>query len=181
MTSKDRAKLKAIAARTETILQIGKNPIGETFVKQVRDALKARELIKIHVLETCELTPNETALALAEAAECEVVQVIGSRVVLFKQRKKGDEKGSYLEETGQKKKPNEKSRLEKRSAVQKDTALSYKKGNFSKERNSRTGNNFKSSPNRNPSGKSGKIGKSAAAPKARTTKIVKKQKPKKKG
>ena len=97
MTSKERAKLKSIASNMDTILQIGKNPIGDTFLKQVKDALKAREMIKIHVLETCELTPFEAANALAEAAECEVVQVIGSKVILFKQRKRDDKKGSYLD------------------------------------------------------------------------------------
>lgn len=97
MTSKERAKLKSIASNMDTILQIGKNPIGDTFLKQVGDALKAREMIKIHVLETCELTPFEAANALAEAVGCEVVQVIGSKVILFRQRKKDDKKGSYLD------------------------------------------------------------------------------------
>lgn len=97
MTSKERAKLKSIASNMDAILQIGKNPIGDTFLKQVKDALKAREMIKIHVLETCELTPSETASALAEAAGCEVVQVIGGKVILFKRRAKGDKKGSYLD------------------------------------------------------------------------------------
>lgn len=98
MTSKERAKLKSIASNMDAILQIGKNPIGETFLKQVNDALKAREMIKIHVLETCELTPAETASALADAADCEVVQVIGSKVILFRRRPKEDKKGSYLDE-----------------------------------------------------------------------------------
>lgn len=100
MTSKERAKLKSIASNTDTILQIGKNPIGDTFLKQVGDALAARELIKIHVLETCELSPAEAAKALSEALGCETVQVIGSKVVLFSRRKKGDKRGSYLDKDG---------------------------------------------------------------------------------
>ncbi|MCM1054965.1 MAG: YhbY family RNA-binding protein [Bacteroides sp.] len=100
MTSKERARLKSIAANTDAILQIGKNPIGDAFLKQVADALQAREMIKIHVLETCELTAHEAANALAEAADCEVVQVIGSKAVLFKRRKKGDKRGSYLDGNG---------------------------------------------------------------------------------
>lgn len=98
MTSKERAKLKSIAAKEETILQIGKNPIGETFIKQIRDALRARELIKVGVLETCEMLPAEAAQAIAEEVGCEVVQVIGSKAVLFKRREKGDKKPSYLDE-----------------------------------------------------------------------------------
>lgn len=97
MTSKERAKLKSIASNMDTILQIGKNPISDALIKQVADALKAREMIKIRVLDTCELSPMEAAQAVSEEAGCEVVQVIGSRIVLFKRRKKGDKKGSFLD------------------------------------------------------------------------------------
>lgn len=103
MTSKERAKLKSIAANTDTIFQIGKNPLSDSFVKQVRDALAARELIKIRVLETCEMLPGEFAQAVSEEAGCEVVQVIGSRVVLFKRRSKADKKPSLLDEEKQEK------------------------------------------------------------------------------
>ena len=102
MTSKERAKLKSIASNMETIFQIGKNPIGDTLIKQVRDALKAREMIKLRVLESCELTPREAAEALAQAVNCEVVQVIGSRIVLFKRRDTSDKKASYLDNEGKK-------------------------------------------------------------------------------
>lgn len=97
MTSKERAKLKSIASGMETILQIGKNPIGDTLIKQVADALKAREMIKLRVLDSCGLTPDEAAQALSQATSCEVVQVIGSRIVLFKRRDKNDRKVSYLD------------------------------------------------------------------------------------
>lgn len=97
MTSKERAKLKSIASTMDTIFQVGKNPIGDTLIKQVKDALKAREMIKLKVLETCELTPSEAANVLAEAAECEIVHVIGNKIVLFKHRPKGDKRPSYLD------------------------------------------------------------------------------------
>lgn len=97
MTSKERAKLKSIASNMDTILQIGKNPIGDALIKQVADALKAREMIKIRVLDTCELSPMEAAQAVSEEVGCEVVQVIGSRIVLFMRRKKGDKKVSFLD------------------------------------------------------------------------------------
>lgn len=103
MTSKERAKLKSVASNTETIFQIGKNPLSDSFVKQVREALAARELIKIRVLETCEMLPDEFARAVAEQAGCEVVQVIGSRVVLFKKRSKDDKKPSLLDEKAEEK------------------------------------------------------------------------------
>ncbi|MDE7280495.1 MAG: YhbY family RNA-binding protein [Ruminiclostridium sp.] len=103
MTSKERAKLKSVAANTETIFQIGKNPLSEAFVKQIKDALAARELIKIRVLETCEMLPMEFAQEIADRARCEVVQVIGSRVVLFRKRSKEDKKPSLLDEPKQEK------------------------------------------------------------------------------
>ena len=83
LTSKQRAVLKGIASQTESILQIGKGGICETLITQVNDALRKRELIKLHVLETSPVPAKEAAVELAEATGAEVVQVIGSRVVLY--------------------------------------------------------------------------------------------------
>lgn len=88
LTSKQRATLRGIASGYETILQVGKNGIGETLIQQVSDALRKRELIKLHVLENSELSAREAAEQLAEATESEVVQVIGSRFVLYKRNPK---------------------------------------------------------------------------------------------
>ena len=71
----------------ETILQVGKGGINENTVKQVRDALEARELIKLRVLETSPTNSRETADQIAEAVECDVVQVIGTRFILYKESK----------------------------------------------------------------------------------------------
>lgn len=85
LTSKQRAKLRGIASTYETIFQIGKNGISEQLVQQVLDALKKRELIKLHVLDNCmEYTAAGAAAELAEKTKSEVVQVIGSRFVLYK-------------------------------------------------------------------------------------------------
>lgn len=88
LTSKQRAKLKGIASTTETILQVGKGGVGEPLVKQIDDALTARELIKLHLLETAPEEPKETAQALSEATGSEVVQVIGRRIVLYRKNPK---------------------------------------------------------------------------------------------
>ncbi|MEG1875708.1 MAG: YhbY family RNA-binding protein [Angelakisella sp.] len=88
LTSKQRAKLRSIATTTDTILQIGKGGIGDQLITQVNDALQARELVKLHVLETAPQTGAALALQLAEAAHCEVVQVIGSRIVLYRRNTK---------------------------------------------------------------------------------------------
>ncbi len=87
-TSKQRAKLRDIAAKEDTILQVGKNGIGDTLVKQVSDALLAREIIKMRVLENALMDPREAAEQLAEATESEVVQVIGTKFVLYKRNPK---------------------------------------------------------------------------------------------
>ncbi len=84
LTSKQRAALKSIASTEDTILQVGKNGIVDTLVVQVSDALKAREIIKMKVLEGAMLSPVEAAAELAEKTKSEVVQVIGNKIVLFK-------------------------------------------------------------------------------------------------
>ena len=67
MNSKTRARLRAMANTVEAILQVGKNGMGDALQKQVDDALTARELIKLTVLETAPETPKEMAALLAEA------------------------------------------------------------------------------------------------------------------
>lgn len=84
LSSKQRSKLKGIASTADTIGQIGKGGINETIVDQVSQALTARELVKYHVLESCPLTPKEAAQELAQKTGAQVVQVIGSRIVLYR-------------------------------------------------------------------------------------------------
>lgn len=84
LTSKQRAVLRSHANSMETILQVGKSGVGDTLIKQVDDALTARELIKLRVLENSMLTAREAAGQLAEAVNADVVQVIGTRFVLFR-------------------------------------------------------------------------------------------------
>ena len=88
ITSKRRAKLKSLANPMETIFQIGKSGISEATVKQVNDALPARELIKLRVLETAPAFAQETAQELAALTGSEVVQVIGTRIVLYRRNDK---------------------------------------------------------------------------------------------
>ena len=84
MDSKTRAKLRSLAKPIEAILQVGKNGLGDALQKQVDDALTAREMIKLTVLETCPETPREMAAALAAATGAEVVQVVGRKVTLYR-------------------------------------------------------------------------------------------------
>lgn len=88
LNSKQRAQLKGLASTSDTILQVGKNGVIDTLVTQVNDALRARELIKMKVQESCELSSAEAASELAEKTGADVVQVIGSKFVLYKRNPK---------------------------------------------------------------------------------------------
>lgn len=88
MTSKQRAYLKGLANTMDTILIVGKDGITVNVVKQAEDALEARELIKMRCLETCMASPRTVAEEVAAAVNAEVVQVIGSKAVLYRPAKK---------------------------------------------------------------------------------------------
>ena len=87
MTSKQRAYLRGLANGLDAIIQIGKDGLGDALVKTVSDALEARELIKLTVLETSEYTPKEAAEELAAATGADVVTVIGRKIVLYRESK----------------------------------------------------------------------------------------------
>ena len=84
LNSKDRAKLRGMANTIQPIFQVGKGGISENFIIQIIDALEARELIKITVLQNSDETPREIAEAIAVEASCDVVQVVGSKITLYK-------------------------------------------------------------------------------------------------
>ena len=88
LTSKQRAYLRSLANGIDTILMVGKGGMSEQIEKQAADALKARELIKGKVLETCELSPKEAADMIAQSVKADVVQVIGTKFVLYKRNEK---------------------------------------------------------------------------------------------
>ncbi len=92
MTSKQRAYLKSIAMTTEPILQIGKSSLTPEFTQSVREALDARELIKISVLQNCMDDPKQMAQILADRTGSQVVQVIGKKIVLYKEGQKDKKK-----------------------------------------------------------------------------------------
>jgi RNA-binding protein len=88
LTSKQRAYLRSLANSADTILMVGKGGIGEQIIKQADDALTARELIKGKVLESTGETPRTVAEQIAESTNAEVVQVIGSKFVLYRKNTK---------------------------------------------------------------------------------------------
>ena len=87
MTSKQRSYLKGLAMNIDPIFQIGKGGLTTEYLDGVEEALEARELIKINVLKNCLDEPKELAQVLADRTHSEVVQVIGRKIVLYKESK----------------------------------------------------------------------------------------------
>ena len=88
ITGKQRAYLRGLANNMDPIFQLGKNGIEETFLKQIEEALEARELIKIKVLENSGLNTREASNEICEKIGCEGIQAIGSKMVLYKKSSK---------------------------------------------------------------------------------------------
>ncbi len=101
MTSKQRAYLKSLAMTMDPIFQIGKSSLTPELTAAVAEALEARELIKISVLQNCMDDPNELAQMVAERTRSQVVQVIGKKIVLYKEGK-DDKKKIELPKAGRK-------------------------------------------------------------------------------
>ncbi len=92
MTSKQRAYLKSLAMTMEPIFQIGKSSLTPEVTAAITEALEARELIKINVLQNCADDANELACMVAERTRSQVVQVIGKKIVLYKEGKEEKKK-----------------------------------------------------------------------------------------
>ena len=84
LTSKQRAYLRSLANPIDTIIIVGKSGMSDMIIKQADDAILKRELIKGKVLETAALTPREAAEEIASAIKADVVQVIGTKFVLYR-------------------------------------------------------------------------------------------------
>lgn len=88
LTSKQRAYLRSLANTIDTIVHVGKGGMSEQITKQVDDALEAREIIKGKCLENSPLSSREAADSIAEKVNADVVQVIGSKFVLYRPKEK---------------------------------------------------------------------------------------------
>ncbi len=94
LTSKQRAYLRSLANSIDTILMVGKGGLSDQIYKTADEAITARELIKGKVLETCEFSVREVADTIATEIGADVVQVIGTKFVLY--RKNEDEPNIVL-------------------------------------------------------------------------------------
>ncbi|WP_027625006.1 ribosome assembly RNA-binding protein YhbY [Clostridium lundense] len=88
ITSKQRSYLRSIANTIQPIFQVGKGGIEENFLKQIDGALEAREIIKVAVLNNSGLTAREASDIICEELQCEGIQAIGNKLVLYRRSKK---------------------------------------------------------------------------------------------
>ncbi|WLR49915.1 ribosome assembly RNA-binding protein YhbY [Bacillus tianshenii] len=85
LTGKQKRYLRSKAHHLNPIFQVGKGGVNENMVVQIEEALEARELIKVSVLQNCEYDRKEVAEELSNGADAELVQVIGNVIVLYKE------------------------------------------------------------------------------------------------
>ena len=85
LTSKQKSYLRSEAHHLQPIFQIGKSGLTEPIIQQVQEALEARELIKVSVLQNCDQSKEEIADIFNEQEGMEVVQVIGKIIVIYKE------------------------------------------------------------------------------------------------
>ncbi|BAU27145.1 RNA-binding protein [Aneurinibacillus soli] len=85
LTGKQKRHLRALAHHLNPIFQVGKGGVNDNLIKQVDETLELRELIKVSILNNCGEDKNEVAKAIAEGSGAEVVQIIGSTIVLYKE------------------------------------------------------------------------------------------------
>ena len=96
MTSKQRAYLKGLAMKLDPVMNVGKESLTPGVTEAVNEALEARELIKIGMLNNCPDDPKEVAGLLADRTHAEVVQVIGKKMVLYRPAKKKEDRKIVL-------------------------------------------------------------------------------------
>ena len=96
LTSKQRAQLRGLANSIDTILIVGKEGVSEAVVAQANEALEARELIKGRVLENALMSAREVADEISPLTRSEVVQVIGTKFVLYRPTHRKDKKDKIV-------------------------------------------------------------------------------------
>ena len=96
LNSKNRAYLRGLANTLSPLFQVGKGGVGEEMCRQISNCLETHELMKLTVLETCDLSPKDAASAIAEATGAEVVCVTGKKAVLFRPAAEADKRKIFL-------------------------------------------------------------------------------------
>lgn len=84
LNKKERITLRSKAQTLPDLVYVGKEGVTDNVINQIEDNLYAHELIKVKVQNTCDLEKEEVADYIAEKTECEVVTIIGTKIVLYK-------------------------------------------------------------------------------------------------
>ena len=84
ITTKERAVLKGVAVNLSPIMQIGKDGLTDNVLNQIDELLYNREIIKINILKNCDYNSKEAIQLICEKLNCEPVQAIGNKVVVYK-------------------------------------------------------------------------------------------------
>mgnify|MGYP005609569365 FL=1 len=87
LTGKQKRFLRSTAQHLTPILQVGKGGVNDNMISQISDALEARELLKVSILQNCDVDKNTVAEELVRGTKAELVQLIGHTVVLYKESK----------------------------------------------------------------------------------------------
>lgn len=90
LNSKQRKTLSGMGQRLEPIFQVGKNGLEGLILKEISDALDARELIKISVLRNCDYSAREIITALCDELGAEPVSCVGSKIVIYRKSSRKD-------------------------------------------------------------------------------------------
>ncbi|MBP1914851.1 RNA-binding protein [Lederbergia galactosidilyticus] len=85
LTGKQKRFLRSTAHHLQPIFQVGKAGVNENMIKQIKEALEARELIKISILQNCDEDRETVGNALSKGAKAELVQIIGNTIILYKE------------------------------------------------------------------------------------------------
>ena len=91
LTGKQKRYLRSLAHNIDPIFQIGKAGINDNMISQIDETLENRELIKIHILQNNFDDKNDLAQTLSKATNSEVVQVIGSMIVIYRESQENKE------------------------------------------------------------------------------------------
>ena len=87
LTGKQKRFLRATAHHLTPIFQVGKGGVNDNMIKQIADALEARELLKVSILQNCDVDKDTVANELVKGTRAELVQIIGHTIVLYKESK----------------------------------------------------------------------------------------------
>lgn len=87
LTGKQKRYLRSLAHHLQPIFQVGKGGTNEHLIRHIEEAIEKRELLKLSVLNNCAEDAKDIAEEVAKASKTELVQVIGSTIILYKESK----------------------------------------------------------------------------------------------